>query len=287
MTQRDRRRRPAFLVIGGMKCGSTTLYDDLVRVGAISGPEKEINFFNSEDSNDPELLERYLSQFDSSGRHADVSTSYAMKPRYCGTAARSHSALGAVPIIYMVRNPIERAISHHHHLQARGTTSVDFVTALDEFPEICDFGRYEMQVKDWDECFGQENVLMMPLDRYNDGGFEQVLQHVGVSVEPGTASGHSNATESARVFTGTSRKIYESRVAKLVYREGVRKLLPTEARSALRNKLLPAPPKREQAPPVRVLRALSRSYEDTVDFVSQRTGTRWDLEATCVKLGAV
>lgn len=61
----------------------------------------------------------------------DFSTTYAMGGPYAAVPERARRALGhSVPIVYLLRDPIQRAVSHHHHWVARGMAHPDVDEAL-------------------------------------------------------------------------------------------------------------------------------------------------------------
>src|SRR3954451_85173 len=107
---------PNVVVIGGLKCGTTSLhhYLNLHPQIEMSRP-KELNFFVAE-LNWPLGTEWYASHF---SRQAPVgvesSPRYTSRPRFEGVAERIRSVLGEVRLIYVVRGPIDRMLSHYLH----------------------------------------------------------------------------------------------------------------------------------------------------------------------------
>ena len=279
---------PDFLIIGGMKCGSTTLFDDLRSVNGVSFPHKEIGHFTVPRTAEED--ERYRALFTSdSSLVGDCSTTYTMSTVHSGVADRAAALLGdQTPLVYMVRNPIERAISHHHHLQARGVTTATFEAAIESHPEIVAHGRYEVEASVWIDLFGPNKLLPVPLDLYRSDSGEslgQILGHIGLQDIPhALTTGHSNVTAEARVFTGRSRRLMESRAFQTIYVNGIRRFTPEAFKQSARKALLPAPPRREAPPSRETLETLASIYEPTAMWVSNLTGHRWDLAATLDKI---
>jgi len=290
-------RGPDFIVIGAMKCGTTTLYQDLARHPMVALTEKENNHFARPDALDPDSIARYLYSFTGadSGDHrvGECSTHYAMLPTPPGIAERVRGLLGDdVRIIYMVRNPVVRSISHHHHLLARGGTTLGFEDALVQHPEILDYSRYEQQLEPWDDVFGKTSVLVVPLEGYNSEWVtwaKRIAEHIGVDVAafPSQEAGHANQTSDARVLIGKYRSLYQSRLGRAIYQDGLRKLLPNAIRQRLRKAVLPAPPARPQTPVRAALEMMIREFAPAAVSIRTRcSGFSWDLAATVQRLDA-
>ena len=122
LTRRRRKARrsgalPNLIVIGGLKCGTTSLhhYLNLHPEITMSRP-KDLNFFVRE-LNWELGPEWYASHFDrASPVRGETSPHYTNLPRFEGVAERMRELLGAeTRIIYVVRDPIERMLSHYLH----------------------------------------------------------------------------------------------------------------------------------------------------------------------------
>ena len=136
----DRRRRqaerrgalPNLIVIGGLKCGTTSLhhYLNLHPQIAMSRP-KELNFFVAE-LNWELGSEWYASHFDArAASAARPRPHYTNLPRFAGVAERMRELLGdGARLVYMVRDPIERMLSHYLHNVGGGYESRPIAEAL-------------------------------------------------------------------------------------------------------------------------------------------------------------
>lgn len=115
---------PNLLVIGAMKCGTSSLhrYLDLHPQIAMSA-WKEPNFFLDESAwgNWERGLDWYRAQFDAAAPvRGEASVNYANLPQSEPVAERIERVLGRPRLIFMVRDPIERAISHYIHAHSAG-----------------------------------------------------------------------------------------------------------------------------------------------------------------------
>jgi hypothetical protein len=151
---------PNLVVVGGLKCGTTSLhhYLNLHPEVEMSRP-KELNFFVPE-LNWPLGAEWYASHF--SGRAAvrgESSPHYTNRPRFEGVAERMRRVLGEARLIYMVRDPIDRMLSHYVHNVGGG---YDDRTLADAFadPESAYVARsrYFFQLEPYLDAFGTERI---------------------------------------------------------------------------------------------------------------------------------
>ncbi len=242
---------PSFLVIGGMKCGSTTLYRDLLGHPEIFIPEKELNVLTQTHA----TASDYASHF-AEGEGSicgDVSTTYSMLPNFQGVAERAAKFLGAdTKIVYLVREPVSRAISHHRHMNAwhgpdRMTDDID--EACRVRPELVNYGRYAMQLESWRQWFGVSAIRVVVFEEYvanRNTTVERLARWLG-------ASSTSDHVTDRRVFNRSDGKTVLNPFWLAIrntptYRFLVRPWLSLDRRAALRRTILPPAPHRP-APP--------------------------------------
>jgi hypothetical protein len=172
---RRRRRRdgalPNLIVIGGLKCGTTSLhhYLNLHPQIAMSRP-KELNFFVAELNWDlgPEW---YASHFDAAAPvRGESSPHYTNLPRFAGVADRMRSVLGEdARLIYMVRDPIDRMLSHYLHNVGGGYEHRPLADALtDPDSAYISRSRYAMQLEPFLREFGRERIAIVSREELKD-----------------------------------------------------------------------------------------------------------------------
>ena len=209
--RRARRRQPHggalpnLIVIGGLKCGTTSLhhYLSLHPQVAMSRP-KELNFFVAE-LNWPLGTDWYASHFerDTSVR-GESSPHYTNLPRFEGVAERIRSVLGGPKLVYVVRDPIERMLSHYLHNVAGGYERRELGEALtDPGTSYVARSRYWFQLEPYVETFGAEPIEIVgreELKRDREATMRRVFGFLGVDAgfrsdqfqrewETGTAKG--------------------------------------------------------------------------------------------------
>jgi hypothetical protein len=154
--------RPDFVVIGAMKSATTTLHEQLARqAGIFMCRPKEPNFF-SDDANYRRGWEWYGGLFRAAG-HTDLrgesSTHYTKLPTYPRTVDRMVRDLPRLKLIYVMRHPIDRLASHYVHEVTTGSVRVGVSQAVEQCPELIEYGRYSRQLQPFFDAYGPSSVL--------------------------------------------------------------------------------------------------------------------------------
>ena len=197
-----RRRLPDFLIIGGQRCGTTSLYRYLLAHPGVEGayPSKGAHYF---DKHPGKSLNWYRAHFPVRREGGPItgegSPYYLLHPLAPERVAR---AVPEVRLIAMLRDPVERAYSHYQQEFARGFEDCDtFEEALDREPErlrgerermvaepgydshalqhhsYMARGDYIDQIEAWLQRFPREQLLIIHAERFfadPRGGVEEV-----------------------------------------------------------------------------------------------------------------
>jgi hypothetical protein len=176
---------PDFITIGAMKCATSTLHYQLaLQPGIFMTDLKEPNFF----SNDEEYargMDWYLSLFDDAEAGdlcGESSTHYTKLPTYPNAIARMHAAFPDLKLIYMMRHPVKRLVSHYMHEWSQAVISTDIDSAVAEFPELTKYSLYTEQLKPYFEMYGPDRVLPIFFERWcqnPQAELERVAQFIG------------------------------------------------------------------------------------------------------------
>ncbi|MBW2361409.1 MAG: sulfotransferase [Deltaproteobacteria bacterium] len=147
-------RFPDFLIIGEMRCGTTTLWGLLERHPEVHFPErKETHFFSSYAGGEGALrlatggLAAYGELFAGAAmgqRCGEATPSYLFDPEAC---ERIHEALPDARLLVILRDPVARAWSHYWHQVRRGRESLGFEEALEAEPTRLASGDPATQVR--------------------------------------------------------------------------------------------------------------------------------------------
>jgi hypothetical protein len=115
--------RPNLVIVGVHKCGTTALHHYLgLHPEIFMAEPKELNFF-VEELNWGRGTSWYEARFEGAGDSTvvgEASPSYANHPKFEGVPARMHSVVPEAKLIFMVRDPVDRILSHHRMERARG-----------------------------------------------------------------------------------------------------------------------------------------------------------------------
>lgn len=177
---------PDFLLIGAMKCGTSSLAAQLgAQDGLFMTTPKEPNYF-SDDTVFAKGPEWYASLFDAAAPgdlKGEASTHYTKRPDYPNCLPRMKAALPAPRLIYMIRNPMERLVSHYLHAVSENWISEPLERAIETYPQLVDYGLYGWQIAPFIEAYGREAVLLTSLERQKadpDGELKRIAAHIGL-----------------------------------------------------------------------------------------------------------
>jgi len=109
-------RKPEFLIVGAQKAGTTFLYNCLKQhPDILPASTKEIHYFSQHFNKGLDWYLQHFPERESGKISGEASPFYLFHPH---SAQRIASELPEIKIIILLRNPVQRAISHYHQ-QAR------------------------------------------------------------------------------------------------------------------------------------------------------------------------
>lgn len=207
---------PNFVIIGAQKAGTTSLYRYLyghpdVHMSRV----KETDFFVAE-RNWSRGLGWYEDQFDEAGGAlaiGEASTTYSMYPHYRDVARRLTDTLPDVKLVYVLRDPVERARSDYVHYryppaaQSRRFFDREHLPidqALLENPIYLDTSRYAMQIEQYLEYLDRDRILVITTEQLAEQRtrtMDEVFSFIGVDPARGSNrfDDEYNRTDSLRV----------------------------------------------------------------------------------------
>lgn len=238
---------PDFLVIGAMKAATTSLYEDLKRHPGIFLPlDKEPEDLASDEVLTPRGLQGYARLFRDARPGqlvGEASTAYSKRPDVEGVAERARALMGErLKIIYMVRDPIERMVSHYRHDWLEGAVVGAIGETLLREPRYVNYSRYHYQLEPWILAFGWDQILVVRFEDYTRDrvtALSRILHFLGVD-----CAQSDFALSSVANASGDKRLVRRSPVASLVrsrfYRRSIKPRVPDGLRRALARALLPS-----------------------------------------------
>jgi hypothetical protein len=151
---------PNLIIIGGLKCGTTSIHHYLgLHPEVQMSKPKELNFFVSELNWDLGM-DWYKSRFDERfAVRGESSPHYTNLPRFQGVAERISEHCPHAKLIYMVRDPIKRVLSHWVHATGAGYERGDIDEVLAR-PDSAYVHRslYWMQLQPFLQHFDREQI---------------------------------------------------------------------------------------------------------------------------------
>ena len=183
---------PAFIIAGAQKAGTTSLHSWLAAHPQLLPPfEKEVHFFDHAKRYGGGEL-GYRAYFPRRNELTDGRMTFETSPLYLfhpEAPARIAGMLPDVRLIVLLRNPVERAISHYFHTVARGgeTLPLDEALAAEEqrlaaaSPDSADFRRFSYKARG---CYAeqlQRLFLHLPAERV------LILESEAMFADPDTA----------------------------------------------------------------------------------------------------
>jgi hypothetical protein len=219
------RMLPDFIVIGAMKCGSTSMYDYLKRHPSIlPAYKKAAHYF---DMNYSKGLDWYRAHFPLSSKAAQKETQSSLlltgesSPYYIFhplAAERAKKLLPNAKLIALLRNPVSRAYSHYHHMVRTNRENLNFEDAIDaesvrlagvedklktddRFPmqshrtySYLGRGMYADQLERWFMQYPREQFLIMRSeDFFKNPGEVCARAHCFLGLEPFDLGAYKNA----------------------------------------------------------------------------------------------
>ena len=192
VSQEDTVNFPKFIIIGSQRCGTTSLYTYLAEHPQILTPiKKEMDFFSWHFYRG---IDWYLAHFPLMPEGEEFVTGEA-SPSYfdCREAPeRIYSACPEAKLIVLLRNPVDRAISHFYRLkdlnwEARSLDRAisDEIERLNQNPEYIigeepgnylARGRYIEFIKNWLTFFPREQLLVLKSEDLYAGAAATVQQ---------------------------------------------------------------------------------------------------------------
>jgi hypothetical protein len=162
---------PNLIIIGAMKSGTTSLCYYLDQHPEIAMAEgKELDFFIDE-KNWGRGLSWYESYFNRDANIlGEASPNYSKYPMFSGVPERMFPILKDAKLIYVLRDPIERIVSHYIHSYSKGRENRTIAGALKQFEGnnyICS-SMYYMQLERYLKYYDDSAILLVSAEDLRD-----------------------------------------------------------------------------------------------------------------------
>ena len=207
------KRAPDFFILGGMKCGTTSLFNYLLEHSRIKGPRKKELHYYDMDIYEGMSLEKYVASFPERAEDemSGEGTPFYLTHPSCPTWVKRD--FPEARFIIVMRDPVERFWSHYHQyckyrdysgspeslIEKEEAVSANIFKAIRENPEahepVFDLklysllarGRYAEQIERWLQFFDQERFLFLFTQALKDDretAVNQAVSFLGLEPEP-------------------------------------------------------------------------------------------------------
>jgi hypothetical protein len=181
---------PGFLILGAQKAGTTALYAYLGWHPAITGPAwKEVSYFDRHYRRGVGWYRGHFPLRPGERIVGEASPGYLFHPL---APERVRATVPDAKLIALLRDPVDRALSHYHHEVALGREPLSFEEAIEAETErtrgeeerlvrepgyfshawwdhtYLARGRYAEQLERWLAVFPREQLLVVPSDELAD-----------------------------------------------------------------------------------------------------------------------
>jgi hypothetical protein len=180
-------RLPTFIVIGAMKCGTSSLYEYLkVHPDICMSFRKETDFFCLS-----KRYERGLSWYESQFKrpalaYGEASPNYTKADLFPHVPERMKAALPNVKLIYVLRDPVERTVSEYLHLTVKGyerRPMLEALTATVGYNPYVAESQYHRQLSEFLKFYDASQILLLTSEQLRcdtAAAMRQVYGFVGV-----------------------------------------------------------------------------------------------------------
>jgi len=168
---------PEFIIIGAMKAGTTSLHHILDSHSEIEMTKnKEPNYYILEDY--PNSLDKYISQFGiNSYIKGEASPNYAKVHLFPKIPQRIKSSAPKTKLIYIIRDPIERAISHiHHDLLRDRLKNKNISKNIRSNSDYIMTSSYHWQLSKFLTYFKKEEILIVTLEDLQENSLKIISE---------------------------------------------------------------------------------------------------------------
>lgn len=178
--------RPDFIVIGAMKAGTTSLHQYLDAHPDIAMAPKELNFFGEGNVNHGKGLKWYARHFAQDNFiQGEVSPSYSKTESFPTVVREIHSYAPNVRLIYVLREPSQRIISHLSHAIGADASKRSARQILeDDLDHFVSVSKYSLHIARYLELFDRDRLLIVTaenLKRDRDETLRTIFRFIGAN----------------------------------------------------------------------------------------------------------
>lgn len=206
---------PTFLVGGAQKAGTTALYTHLqAHPDVFMSTPKETEFFNWRYDRGWDWFAKHFEPHQNENAIGEASTRILTTPE---APHRINERMPDVRLIFLLRNPVERAFSAFHFYRTQG-----IICAGDRFSsfirneghplrhELIDYGKYAEHLSRFDEVFSKTQILLIKHEEFRANPVPILYEVAGfIGVEPEQFETSKSSRKSNVTQYPVSQTVYE------------------------------------------------------------------------------
>jgi hypothetical protein len=250
--------RVGFMIIGAQKSGTTSLAWQLSKHPEVCFCRiKEPAYFNRTENWRGGLDEYHALYSPRPGQLlGEASTMYTFLPEWKDTHRRLHDYNPQLKLIYIMRDPVERIVSHYSFRHVRARVRVSPADAIATDPTYIDRSRYAMQLRPYLDLFGRAQILPLVFEEYikqPTAALEHVARFLGIdaTVVSTLDTSARGKTAGEPVLADNARRMRRTALGRIAAR-----YLPSSVKSRLRS-------------------AFSRRIESNIEFPDPLRASLW------------
>ncbi len=163
------KNKPNLFIIGAMKSGTSSLHDYLGKHPQVFMSQFKEPMYFSRGEDERMTKSEYESLFDKASDQiylGESSTEYSKLPQRQNSANRIKSYAPNAKLIYIMREPFKRAISHYWHQVKMGREQRSMKDALTLDSEYLLLSYYAYQLQPYYDLFGAENIFLCSFETF-------------------------------------------------------------------------------------------------------------------------
>jgi hypothetical protein len=179
---------PTFLIIGAAKAATTALWTTLQEHPEIFFPaQKETNYLlgGRWSTRGAEWYESLFAPGNSARHRGEASPSYSMFPMFRGVPDRAAALVPKARVIYMIRSPVRRMVSHWAQATAAGYEHRPMAEAVVWGSPYYFSSCYGLQLSRWAEAYPSDALMVVrseDLAADPEATIDRVLGHLGLEL---------------------------------------------------------------------------------------------------------
>ena len=246
-------RLPNLFLVGAMKSATTSLHNYLdlhPEIFMTQDPWKEPGYFVKE-INLGKGIDWYLDLFKEAKNEkflGESTTDYTKSPNYLGVPERIHDFCPNAKIIYIMRDPIERAMSQYWWEVQYSAEGRKMPSAILNNNWIMNASNYALQLKPYIELFGTKNIYALTMEELQAAPNEtlkKIFIWLGVNAEYELADQFKTYNRSANEVNRIIGSGIFSHLKGTKFWQLLKTILPITLRSRLK-RLLARPVKKNE-----------------------------------------